>query len=309
MEVGRESISVQVPANSADPVGFYHNVSGRMRQPSLRHRRQQEEEARHSFARQADLHKSPRTQELEEFAAKFEGYQKQRTRRMASSAAMAQPTPILDQLARETNNQFWLGAHPDQLSTLESSLLRLVQRNDSISNTRAARGLYTDDLSSSSGRESVATVISNSSSDTIKFNERHSSSETLKYYEPSDETSQGEAVRSHGGHRTGSICDEHFLGHDTNHNNTWLSHGAKRQLYRSHSEAGTRDDVTGHVDPGTWQGCSYCGAGQPQHHDACPMVAEFRQDPVSDNNMVSTIWITRMCLNWPPCHGPIIAIL
>ena len=33
--------------------------------------------------------------ELEEFAAKFEGYQKQRSRRNL------QPTPMLDQLARE----------------------------------------------------------------------------------------------------------------------------------------------------------------------------------------------------------------
>lgn len=297
------SSSVTLPANP-DPVGFYHNVSGRMRQPSLRHRRQ-EEEARHSFARQADLHKSPRTQELEEFAAKFEGYQKQRTRRMAS-AAMAQPTPMLDQLARETNNQFWLAANPDQLSTLESSLLRLVQRNDSIS-SRVARGLYNDTELSSSGRESVATVISNSSSDTIKFNERHSSSETLKYYEPGDDT-PSEAVRQ--SHRTGSICDEHFLGHDSNHN-TWMSgHNAKRQLYRSHSEAGAREDSNGHVDS-TWQRCSYCGAQQPEHHDACPIVADFRQsqDPVSDN-MVSTIWIkfNRMCLDWPPCLGPSNAI-
>lgn len=108
----------------------------RIRQPSLRHK----EEARASFARQAELHKSPRTQELEEFAAKFEGYQKQRTRRLA-----AQPTPMLDQLARwgkdrvessnsltlrETNNQFWL-ANAEQLSALETNLLRLVQRTDS----------------------------------------------------------------------------------------------------------------------------------------------------------------------------------
>ena len=154
----------------------------------------------------------------------------------------------------------------------------------------------------SSGRESVATVISNSSSDTIKFNERHSSSETLKYYEPGDDT-QSEAVRQ--SHRTGSICDEHFLGHDSNHN-TWLAgHSAKRQLYRSHSEAGAREEA-GHVDT-TWQRCSYCGAQQPDHHDACPIVADFRQsqDPVSDN-MVSTIWIkyNRMCLNnRPPSHG------
>ena len=117
------SSSVTLPATGSE-LGFYHNVSGRMRQ---------REEARHSVSRQAAdlaLHKSPRTQELEEFAAKFEGYQVQRTRRLA-----AQPTPMLDQLARETNNQFWL-TNPEQLSSLETSLLRLVQRNDSISTSR-----------------------------------------------------------------------------------------------------------------------------------------------------------------------------
>jgi len=164
------SSSVTLPAvQRQDDHGFYQNVTGRIRQPSIRHK----DEARSSFARQADLHKSPRTQELEEFAAKFEGYQKQRTRRMA-----AQPTPMLDQLARESHNQFWL-ANPDQLSTLETNLLRLVQRTDSISGR--ARTLFSDD--NSSGRESVTTVISNSSSETLKFNEKHSSSETLKYLE------------------------------------------------------------------------------------------------------------------------------
>jgi len=164
------SSSVTLPAvQRQDDHGFYQNVTGRIRQPSIRHK----DDARSSFARQADLHKSPRTQELEEFAAKFEGYQKQRTRRMA-----AQPTPMLDQLARESHNQFWL-ANPDQLSTLETNLLRLVQRTDSISGR--ARTLFSDD--NSSGRESVTTVISNSSSETLKFNEKHSSSETLKYLE------------------------------------------------------------------------------------------------------------------------------
>merc|ERR550532_3223364 len=129
-----------------------------MRQPGLR----QKEEARNSFARQAELHKSPRTQELEEFAAKFEGYQKQRTRRLAT-----QPTPMLDQLARETNNQFWL-ANTEQLSSLETSLLSLVQRNDS-----RARALFSDE--SSSGRESVSTVISNSSSETLRWTETEAS--------------------------------------------------------------------------------------------------------------------------------------
>ena len=139
------SSSVTLPATSSDQ-GFYQNVSGRMRQPSLRQR----EEARNSFSRQAaelHLHKSPRTQELEEFAAKFEGYQVQRTRRLA-----AQPTPMLDQLARETNNQFWL-TNPEQLSSLETSLLRLVQRNDSISTSRARAALFSEqEGSTSSGR-------------------------------------------------------------------------------------------------------------------------------------------------------------
>merc|ERR1719411_737299 len=99
------------------------------------------------------------------------GYQVQRTRRMA-----AQPTPMLDQLARETNNQFWLTTNPEQLTSLETSLLRLVQRNDSISTSRA-RALFSEE--SSSGRESVTTVISNSSSETIKLSEKHPSSETL----------------------------------------------------------------------------------------------------------------------------------
>ena len=248
------SSSVTLPASAAgSEVGFYHNVSGRIRQPSLRHK----EEARNSFSRQADLHKSPRTQELEEFAAKFEGYQKQRTRRLAT-----QPTPMLDQLARETNNQFWLQTNPDQLSTLESSLLRLVQRNDSI-NTSRARALFSDD--NSSGRESVTTVISNSSSETIKFNERHSSSETLRYCDGEDGesvTNITEAVRQ-ARDRTHSICDE-YLGHQgvmihdanfntwrlkqrlENNNGYWESHGSqhngynnKRSLYRSHSEAGS----------------------------------------------------------------------
>ena len=165
------SSSVTLPATS-DHHGFYQNVSGRIREPALRHK----EEARNSFSRQADLHKSPRTQELEEFAAKFEGYQKQRTRRLAT-----QPTPMLDQLARETNNQFWL-ANTEQLNSLETSLLRLVQRNDSLSlSTSRARALFSEE--SSSGRESVSTVISNSSSETIKLSEKHSSSETLKWTE------------------------------------------------------------------------------------------------------------------------------
>ena len=88
------SSSVTLPVQD-NQGSFYQNVSGRMREQGDRVRSRTREEARASFARQAELHKSPRTQELEEFAAKFEGYQKQRTRRLA-----AQPTPMLDQLAR-----------------------------------------------------------------------------------------------------------------------------------------------------------------------------------------------------------------
>ena len=278
------SSSVTLPAvSSPDPVGFYHNVSGRIRQPSLRHK----EEARNSFARQADLHKSPRTQELEEFAAKFEGYQKQRTRRMAT-----QPTPLMDQLARETAGgqaaaaQLWQLAHPEQLlqlSTLETNLLRLVQRNTD-SRHRGYLPSFSD--GDSSGRESVTTVISNSSSETVKVgssSERHSSSETLRYCdtEAGDMAEAGpEAVRT----RTMSICDEMFLGHgygqglampdnnyntwrlgkprpDTENNNSayWDMNGGhqngygtvKRSLYRSHSEAGT---VLNRNGGDTWQG-------------------------------------------------------
>ena len=160
------SSSVTLPAK--EDLGFYQNLSGRFRQSAYRTR----EEQRASFSRQAEMHKSPKTQELEEFAAKFEGYQKQRSRRNL------QPTPMLDQLARENQAQFWLN-NPDHLSPLESNLLKLVQRTDSIN-----RRTISDD--SSSGRESVTTVISNCSSETLKYTDRHSSSETLRYSEPGD---------------------------------------------------------------------------------------------------------------------------
>ena len=216
------SSSVTLPATS-DQHGFYQNLSGRMREPGMR----QKEEARNSFSRQADLHKSPRTQELEEFAAKFEGYQKQRTRRLAT-----QPTPMLDQLARETNNQFWL-ANTEQLNSLETSLLRLVQRNDSISlSTSRARALFSEE--SSSGRESVSTVISNSSSETIKLSEKHSSSETLKW----SESEGGEAVR------------------DVTNNN-------HQPLYRSQSE--DWQDSTGHL----LTNCSFCHGRHSASHERC----------------------------------------
>merc|ERR1719285_1088592 len=244
------SSSVTLPVSEGQP-SFYQNVSGRIRQeqsgfdrilgPNVR----QKEEARASFARQAELHKSPRTQELEEFAAKFEGYQKQRTRRLA-----AQPTPMLDQLARETNNQFWL-ANAEQLSVLETSLLRLVQRTDS---TRARTMLSDGDTSS--GRESVTTVISTSSSETVKWQagerrgcacscncsqprstcscvctcqERHSSSETLRWEE---EEGMREAVR-----RVASTASN---GSENNFNDWDRSQErpARRILARSRSEAG-----------------------------------------------------------------------
>ena len=94
-------------------------------------------------------------------------------------------------LFRETNNQFWL-ANAEQLSALETSLLRLVQRTDS---TRH-RGLVSDG-DTSSGRESVTTVISNSSSDTLR-QERHSSSETLRWG-GEEEGEGGERGRIQGG--------------------------------------------------------------------------------------------------------------
>ena len=233
------SSSVTLPATSEHQHGFYQNVSGRMRQPGLR----QKEEARNSFARQADLHKSPRTQELEEFAAKFEGYQKQRTRRLAT-----QPTPMLDQLARETNNQFWL-ANTEQLSSLETSLLRLVQRNDS-----RARALFSDE--SSSGRESVSTVISNSSSETLRLSERHSSSETLKW----TETEASEAVKD--------ISEEEFREwRQVTNNNLQPGH---RSLYRSHSEDWQDPgwpplEVTGHLAAS----CSFCHGRHPDSGERC----------------------------------------
>ena len=127
------SASVTLPASKED-LGFYQNVTGRFRQPPAGAARQREEQQRASFSRQAaELHKSPKTQELEEFAAKFEGYQKQRSRRAL------QPTPLLDQLARDHQAQFWFNGAADlaHLSPLESNLLRLVQRTDSVSRRSA----------------------------------------------------------------------------------------------------------------------------------------------------------------------------
>ena len=133
---------------------------------------------------------------------------------------------------RETNNQFWL-ANAEQLSALETSLLRLVQRTDS---TRH-RGLVSDG-DTSSGRESVTTVISNSSSDTLR-QERHSSSETLRWG-GEEEGEVGERGRTQGGElelagglewgrRGGSQGEEGGWGGER---------GGRRMLYRSHSEAG-----------------------------------------------------------------------
>ena len=336
------SSSVTLPAVSTpDPVGFYHNVSGRIRQPSLRHK----EEARNSFARQADLHKSPRTQELEEFAAKFEGYQKQRTRRMAT-----QPTPLMDQLARETaggqtHAQLWQLAHPEQLlqlSTLETNLLRLVQRNTD-SRHRGYLPSFSD--GDSSGRESVTTVISNSSSETVKpgSSERHSSSETLRYCdtEAGDQAEAGpEAVSART--RTMSICDEMFLGHgysqglvpDNNYNSWRLGkhrpegdnnngaywdmngghqHGygtVKRTLYRSHSEAGTVLNRNG-GDP--WHGDSEEPGTGTMWHDLGEVGGP--QDPRGQmldylaRDEVTTRWLQEAQQVqqgrdlWPQCSG------
>ena len=71
------SASVMLPAR--EELGFYQNLSGRIKQ-----QQQQQYNSggggygsqRSSLSRPGDvIHKSPRTQELEEFAAKFEGYQ------------------------------------------------------------------------------------------------------------------------------------------------------------------------------------------------------------------------------------------
>ena len=261
------SSSVTLPATS-EQHGFYQNLSGRMREPGLR----QKEEARNSFSRQAadlHLHKSPRTQELEEFAAKFEGYQKQRTRRLA-----AQPTPMLDQLARETNHpQLWqlqqlAAASPEsaatqlQLSTLESSLLRLVQRQDSRCARQLGMGqLYSEEgAGGSSGRESVQTVISTSSSETIKArHSRHSSSETLRYCDT--EAAAVICDDPYGGPGPAPAADTNYnswrVKQSNNNNNNpgyWETH--KRSLYRSHSEAGTvlrSGDVMDEMNGAQWQ--------------------------------------------------------
>ena len=271
------SSSVTLPAVSgAEQGGFYHNLSGRVRQPSLRHKPEAGAETltpRHSGAWRhlaGDLHKSPRTQELEEFAAKFEGYQKQRTRRLA-----AQPTPMLDQLARETNHpQLWqlqqlAAASPEsaatqlQLSTLESSLLRLVQRQDSRCARQLGMGqLYSEEAAGgSSGRESVQTVISTSSSETIKArHSRHSSSETLRYCDT--EAAAVICDDPYGGPGPAPAADTNYnswrvkQSNNNNNNNPgyWETH--KRSLYRSHSEAGTvlrSGDVMDDMNGAQWQ--------------------------------------------------------
>ena len=92
---------------------WHQSLAGRVRGAG----RAGEQGSRGSLARPGlgDTHKSPRTQvlhcglytshimchaqELEEFAAKFEGYHAQRRVRLA-----VQPTPMLDQLARETGS-------------------------------------------------------------------------------------------------------------------------------------------------------------------------------------------------------------
>ena len=155
---------------------------------------------------------------------------------------------------RETNNQFWL-ANAEQLSVLETSLLRLVQRTDSTRvrcsphpisprpphptspqstsppsppSPHLPRSLLSDG-DTSSGRESVTTVISNSSSETLRNHERHSSSETLRWGEEEveargrgrwgEEEAEGRAVR---GEEWGE----------------WSERPSRRLLARSRSEAG-----------------------------------------------------------------------
>jgi hypothetical protein len=74
------SASVMLPAR--EELGFYQNLSGRIKQQQQQQQQSGYGSQRSSFSRQGGgdsaLHKSPRTQELEEFAAKFEGYQMQR---------------------------------------------------------------------------------------------------------------------------------------------------------------------------------------------------------------------------------------
>jgi hypothetical protein len=224
-----------------DETGFYQNVTARFRQAnvpppasitgfrqssqamsngsinstSYSRNSRDEQFNRNSYSRNigsADhlQHKSPKTQELEEFAAKFEGYQKQRSRRN-----LQQPTPMLDQLARESqvaagavNFSKWLPASTGdhQLTALETNLLKLVQRNDSF--TRRASGssgvgngsgcnAFSED--SSSGRESVTTVISNCSNETLKYTDRHSSCETLRFSDNGDQQIGGCAEMANNG--------------------------------------------------------------------------------------------------------------
>jgi hypothetical protein len=73
------SASVTLPA-SREELGFYQNLSGRIKQQQQQNGGSGYGSQRSSLTRPpADvIHKSPRTQELEEFAAKFEGYQIQR---------------------------------------------------------------------------------------------------------------------------------------------------------------------------------------------------------------------------------------
>jgi hypothetical protein len=202
-------------------------------------------------------------QELEEFAAKFDGYQKQRSRRLA-----AQPTPMLDQLARETNNQFWL-ANAEQLSALETNLLRLVQRTDS---TRARCQLLGDG-DTSSGRESVTTVISTSSSETLRCGGRHSSSETLRW------GGEEEAAR---------VSAE-----------DWPEEGrpgqARRLLHRSHSEAGA-------LGPGAGDGDYYGEQRQPWGEAGQPLgEAGWRAE---ENRRAEEGWRPQGCSHCLGWHGP-----
>jgi hypothetical protein len=90
------SASVMLPAR--EELGFYQNLSGRIKQQQQQQQQQSGYGSqRSSFSRQGGgdsaLHKSPRTQELEEFAAKFEGYQMQRRQGLPSMEQLYMYSP------------------------------------------------------------------------------------------------------------------------------------------------------------------------------------------------------------------------
>lgn len=100
------------------------------------------------------------------------------------------------------------------------------------------------DGDTSSGRESVTTVISNSSNETLKCHERHSSSETLRW--GGEDEVESRAVR-----RQASHGEEAAHGQEWPHEAMWRPQdsdrlaSSRRLLYRSHSEAGAMASEAG----------------------------------------------------------------